>query len=193
MWASNYTTVFLLKKNIIKNKNWITPSRKRSFCIMQERDERCICILPQSLKLLHVPKILESDPVPKFDLFIYLFFSLSFASPLITIQNPPRIYRYLDHFLLKFLFISNASEWVLTLRLSPMTLAIHSLNVKEYISLISWVLTHTAWVPTVSQKLIIFRVLILRRSRCSCWFCFYQHKVTMDKKLLTAARELCLT
>lgn len=47
-------------------KNWITPSQKRSLFIMQKRAKRCISVLPQNIKLLQVPKITESDTVPKF-------------------------------------------------------------------------------------------------------------------------------
>lgn len=65
---------------------------------------------------------------------------LSFASLLITIQSPERIYLYLDLFLLKFLSISKSSEGVLSFRFSPITLSPHSLNFKVYISLISQVL-----------------------------------------------------
>lgn len=124
------------------------------------------------------------------------FLSLSFASFLITIWNPARIYLYLDLFLLKFLFISKSSEWVLTSRFSPMTPSLHSLNVKEYISLISQVLTCAAWVTTLSQNL-IFHVLILRRPT-GLFFFFspnlrWQQTISGEAQLLTATKDLCLT
>lgn len=127
--APNYTAVFLLKKILI------TPSRKRSLYYATESWKMHLHLTlrykiassSQNLRIRYNPQILR-------------IISLSFASLLITVSSPDSIYLYLDIFLLKFLFISKPSEWVLTSRFSPVTLSLHSPNIKECISLISQVL-----------------------------------------------------
>lgn len=103
---------------------YATKSWKMHLCLISNYK---IPSSSQNPRIRYYPKILH-------------IISASFPSLLISIQSPARIYLYLDLFLLKFLFISKSSEWVLTFRFSPMTLCLHSLNIKEYISLISQVL-----------------------------------------------------
>lgn len=127
--APKYTAVFLLKKILI------TPSRKRSLYNATESWKMHLHLTlkykiasrSQNLRIRHNPQIL-------------CIISLSFASLLITVSSPDSIYLYLDIFLLKFLFISKPSEWVLTFRFSPVTLSLHSPNIKECISLVSQLL-----------------------------------------------------
>lgn len=175
--APNYTAVFLLKKlNYSFSENFFlyhaTESWKMYLCLTLNSK-----IASSSQNQIKSPNSMH-------------FLSLSFASLLVTIWSPARIYLYLDLFLLKFLFISKSSEWVLTFRFSPMTLSLHSLNVKEYISLISQVLTWAAWVMTVSQNL-IFHPQKTPRS-----FLFSNLRwqwTTSEELLLTATKDLRLT
>lgn len=127
--APNYTAVFLLKKLLI------TPSRKRSlYYAMESWKMHLHLILKYKIALSSQNLRIRYNPC------ILCIIALSFASLLITVSSPDSIYLYLDIFLLKFLFISKPSEWVLTFRFSPVTLSLHSPNIKECISLISQVL-----------------------------------------------------
>lgn len=120
------------------------------------------------------------------------YLSLSFASLLITIWSPARIYLYLDLFLLKFLFISMSSEWVLTFRFSPMTLSLHSLNVKEYIPLISQVLVQ----PELLQHLRTSYFMYLSSADPQVFFFPHfrrQWTISAEEWLLPATKDLSLT
>lgn len=94
----------------------------------------------------------------RYNPWILCIISLSFASLLITVWSPDSIYLYLDLFLLKFLFISKPSEWVLTFRFSPFPAfckhpGVHLCDISG---------TCAAWVTAVSQNS-IFHIWVLRR------------------------------
>lgn len=123
------------------------------------------------------------------------FLSLSFASLLITIWSLARIYLYLYLFLLKFLFISKSSEWVLTFRFYPMTLSLHSLNVKKYnLSDISGAYLCSLSYDSISEP----RISCTYPQETPRSFFFFptlmwQWTISGEEHLLTATKDLCLT
>lgn len=84
LWAPNYTTVFLLKKKKIKLLllgKGLSALCKRELKDLYLASKSKIASSSQNLRIRCNPKILYT-------------YSLSFASLLITIQSPARIYLY---------------------------------------------------------------------------------------------------